>query len=127
SASSRGRTNRVYASFGAAVTLSGVYTLNNGVTVSSVAYGATHKDVVLNTSMLVDGTTYTLTATGETREDNGDPTVPNPNTINFFHGFGRFCTSFASLPAGAALFNNGVAGAGRLADDGTGTNQVVHL
>ncbi len=127
SATSAGRADRVYASFGAAIALTGTYTLNNGVTVSSVAYGGTHKEVVLTTSALVDGTIYTLAATGETREDNGDLTVPNPTTINFFHGFGSLCTDFATLPAGTALFNNAVTGAGTLADDGTGTNTVVHL
>ncbi len=126
SATSNGRTNRVYASFGAAVALTGTYTLNNGATVFSAAYGATHKDIVLETSILIDDTTYTLTATGETREDNGAPTVPNPNTINFVQGFGKLCTDFASLPAGTALFGGGT-GSGTLADDGTGTNMVVHL
>ncbi len=127
SASSNGRTNRVFARFGAFVALSGTYTLNNGASVYSASYGATHKDIVLDTSILIDGAIYTLTATGETREDNGNPTVPDPNTINFIHGFGEFCSDFASLPAGAALFNNGVTGAGQLADDGTGTNNVIHL
>jgi len=127
SAASNGRTNRVYASFGAAVALTGTYTLNNGATVFSAAYGATHKDVVLETSILFGNAAYTLTATGETREDNGDPTVPNPNTINFIHGYGSFCTDFASLPPGAALFKNAENLAVLLADDGTGTNMVVHL
>ena len=126
-ATSAGRTNKVYASFGAAVALTGTYTINNGVTVFSVAYGATHRDIVLDTSILVEGTTYTLTATGETREDNGSLTTPNPTTIDFYQGFGRLCTDFATLPAGTALFNNGVTGSGYLGDDGTGTNMVVHL
>jgi hypothetical protein len=127
SAATSGRTNKVFATFGAAVALTGTYTLNNGATVFGVSYGATHNDVILDTSILAEGLTYTLTATGETREDNGDPTVPNPTTINFLHGFGRLCTDFATLPVGTALFNNGVGGAGYLGDDGTGTNMVVHL
>jgi len=65
SAASNGRTNRVYASFGAAVALTGTYTLNNGATVFSAAYGATHKDIVLSTSILIDNATYTLTFTGQ--------------------------------------------------------------
>ena len=127
SATSDGRTTTVFARFGAAVALTGVYTLNNGATVSSVAYGATHLDVVLTTSALIEGTTYTVTATGETRDDNGAPTAPNPTSASFRQGYGRLCTDFATLPAGATLFNNGASGAGQLIDDGTGTNTVVQL
>ena len=127
SASSAGRTNRVFIRFSKEVSLTGVYTLDNGATVFSAAYGPTHRDVVLSTSILVEGTLYTVTATGEIREDDGSPMNPEPNTITFLHGFGRICTDFATLPAGTALFNNGVTGSGYLGDDGTGTNMVVHL
>ena len=120
-----GRPNGVVVRFSKNARLVGTYTLNNGVTVSSVAYGATHQDVVLMTSTLTPDTDYALTVAGEVGED-GSPLVPNPSVVSFHHGFGRLCTDFTSLPAGTALFNNGVSGAAQLGDDGTG-NTVVHL
>lgn len=127
SATSAGRTNKVFARFSKEVALTGTYTLNNGATVFSATYGSTHRDIVLTTSTLVEGTTYTLTATGEKREDDGSSMTPEPNSITFVHGFGRFCTDFTTLPSGAALFKNAENLAVMLADDGTGTNMVVHL
>ncbi len=126
SATSAGQADKVFVRFSKEVALTGTYTLDNGITVFSAAYGATHRDVVLTTSTLVEGL-LTLTATGETREDDGSPMVPEPAVATFYHGFGRYCTDFASLPAGSALFNNGIPNSGYLGDDGTGTNMVVHL
>ena len=126
SATSGGATNQVRVRFSKDVSLSGIYSLNNGATVNSVSYGATHRDVVLATSLLITETDYALTITGETGED-ASSLIPDPSILTFHQGFGAICTDFATLPAGTALFSNGITGSGVLADDGSGTNLVVHL
>lgn len=125
SASTGGRTNQVLVRFSKDVSLFGDYTLDNGVTINSVSYGATHRDVILDTSILTADTDYTLTILGETGED-GSALIPDPSFVTFHEGFGAFCTDFTMLPNGAALYNNGTSGSGVLGDDGTG-NMVVHL
>ena len=125
SAATGGRTNGVIVRFTKNVTLAGTYTLNNGATVASVAHGATHQEVLLETSLLTPDADYSLTVADVVAED-GSPLVPNPTVVHFHHGFGMLCTDFTTLPAGTALFNNGISGAAQLGDDGTG-NTVVHL
>ena len=125
SASSAGTTNQVRVRFSKNVSLGGTYSLNNGVTINSASYGATHRDVLLATTMLTPDTDYILTINGETGED-ASTLIPNPSFLSFHHGFGALCSDFTVLPAGTALFNNGVTGSGTLADDGSG-NMAVHL
>ncbi|HMJ89883.1 MAG TPA: hypothetical protein VK530_08705 [Candidatus Acidoferrum sp.] len=116
-----GFTDRVRVTFTKPAARVGLYSLNNSATVGTVTQGSNPNDVILTTSPLAAGVSYTLTIAGEEGIDGSDLT-PAPTLISFTQ-VGAFCTDFASgLPANSALF-----GVARRADDGTGTNTVIHL
>jgi hypothetical protein len=107
---SRINTNHVYVTYSKNVTLGGTYTLDNGATVDSVAYGSSHSEVVLTTSQLTSGTVYALTISNVSGED-ATSILPNPTVASFTAGVGGVCTDFSGpLPAnttlkGGAAFN----------------------
>jgi hypothetical protein len=124
SAATLGRGDRVFVQYSKPAGLTGVYTLNNGGTVLSSAYGSSQSEVVLTTSTLVQGADYTLNIAGETGID-GVPLRPDPTNLFFRQASGTLCTDFSSFPAGTSIASNGVLG-GYIGNDGTG-NSVLHL
>lgn len=118
-ATTDGFPGRVRVVYNKPAALVGNYTLNNGATVNSAAYGATHAEVLLTTSPLAPGQSYTVTITGETGED-GSLLAPTLTTLNFTQ-IGAACADFTtSVPSGVALFGTAV----RATD---GSNMVIHL
>jgi hypothetical protein len=83
-----------------AATNAGNYSVNNGVTIGSVRFGASNSVVVLATSPLTEGTTYTVTISN-VQDLQGLTINPNPTLTNFVHGAG-----YESKPITFKKFNN---------------------
>lgn len=111
---------RVRINYNKAAALTGNYSVSGGVSVSQVAYGASHSEVLLTTTPMAAGTPYNVTITGEMGED-ATSLVPNPTVLGFTQ-IGAFCADFTTgLAPNATLF-----GVARMTND-TGTNVVIHL
>jgi hypothetical protein len=115
-----GQLDKVVVTFNKPVNLNGTYTLDNGATVNSKAYGSSQNVVVLSTTTLTIDGTYNLAISAVTGQDTSI-LVPDPTVITFHEGFGSFCTDFAAgVPAGTLISGSAAVTDGilHLTDDG---------
>ncbi len=116
SAETRGNPNGITLLFsepmGASALAIGNYALDNGASVTGAAYGADQATVVLTTSDLTDGATYSLTISGvEDQAATPNSINPNPTLVSVTQGQdipGGFYSDFNSgtAPAGTILVGN---------------------
>lgn len=122
SGSTRGQTDKVYLNFSKGVNLDGSYTIDGGVGVTKKSYGASHSEVVLDVTGLVQDANYNVSVTGVTGEDNS---VLIPAQVDFVlhHGFGAYCNDFETDD----ILPGATGGRAAIGDNGSGDGRAMHL